>query len=116
MHQGRGHQNANRCPREIGHDVQELCISPGHTQLTQLEQRTIGREQEHKPDRRETTIVRQAKAERGNAVCGHMFECAWKKPGVRRSSPGTSDAAQIANNEEIAADRLFLSAACFVLS
>jgi hypothetical protein len=42
-------------------------MSPGYPQLTDLKQR-LGRQQEDKSDRREMAIVRQAKAERGNAT------------------------------------------------
>jgi hypothetical protein len=50
MHRCRVHQNANRWPGEIGHDVHGLPMSPGHPQLTQLKQRTIGGEQDQEPD------------------------------------------------------------------
>jgi hypothetical protein len=68
----------------------------------------MGCHQKDKADRRDTTMVRQAKEEGDDAVCRHVFESG-------RNSSGTSDAAQIVNNEKIATtDRPLLTAACFI--
>jgi hypothetical protein len=58
-------------------------MSPGHPQLTELKQRTIGCQEEDKSDRRKAAMIRQAKEKGGNAVCRHVFEGTWKNCRVR---------------------------------